>query len=275
MKLNRLVTGGLAWAGVALVVGVPLADVLLRPKNEALTVTSGSTATADAARVAVPVVVPAKTHAAAPIVVKTANSIRVTPAPSNDATAVASADATVAPGNAAPGIVAPGNAAPGKAAPWTDADLKDPVGHYLSTNKKLPDYITGGSQASPAPTANAAPASDAVTAPQMPAATAEAPVADPQTPASDLAAIAPEAPIVAPIPMPASARPKPQVVPPADSAPVTEADLKGWKSGSLEDYLRQQNLLTQSGGGANADVPLDQQDNAGHGGYYLPTDSGY
>jgi hypothetical protein len=46
-----------------------------------------------------------------------------------------------------------------------------------------------------------------------------------------------------PVPMPASARPTGDA-----PATVTEADLKGWKSGSLEDYLREHGLLN----GANA-----------------------
>jgi hypothetical protein len=48
--------------------------------------------------------------------------------------------------------------------------------------------------------------------------------------------------MVAPVPMPASARP----AAPAGGATATEADLKDWKSGSLEDYLRQRGLLSQS-----------------------------
>jgi hypothetical protein len=38
--------------------------------------------------------------------------------------------------------------------------------------------------------------------------------------------------------LPAKARPKP-VVP-----TITEDDFKGWKSGSLEDYLKQRGLLS-------------------------------
>jgi len=41
--------------------------------------------------------------------------------------------------------------------------------------------------------------------------------------------------------MPVSARPK---IAPAQT--VTEADLKDWKSGTLEDYLRQHNLLSNA-----------------------------
>ena len=58
----------------------------------------------------------------------------------------------------------------------------------------------------------------------------------------------PVVPDVPPVPMPASARPKPQALTPT----VTEADLKDWKSGSLEDYLKAHGLLADSAD--NADI---------------------
>jgi hypothetical protein len=111
------------------------------------------------------------------------------------------------------------------AQPAGDAGVSgDPVKDYLATNKSLPSYIT----------------------PAKPAAAGEQPVATTAPPAGAAApagangvASADPSAGAAPSPKPAASRPKPL---PAPS--VTEADLKGWKSGTLEDYLRQNGLLT-------------------------------
>jgi len=64
----------------------------------------------------------------------------------------------------------------------------------------------------------------------------------------------PVVPDVPPIPMPATARPRPQSV----AQTVTEADLKDWKSGTLEDYLRAHGLLADgANNGDTSGVPAD------------------
>lgn len=88
----------------------------------------------------------------------------------------------------------------------------DPIKDYLADGKPLPDYLTTGKASAPVAAASPQPA----------------PAALPR-PADAVAAT--------PAPKPAAARPKPT---------VTEADLKDWKSGTLEDYLRQKGLLNES-----------------------------
>jgi hypothetical protein len=121
------------------------------------------------------------------------------------------------------------------------------VKDYLATGKTLPSYLTpsaDGAPANPAPSAPTAPTLDTASV-----STAAAPAAGvaAAAPATITAVAAPPpptviaddpAPVTPPVPMPASARPKGE-----PAAPVTEADLKDWKSGSLEDYLRQHGLL--------------------------------
>lgn len=127
-----------------------------------------------------------------------------------------------------------------------------PVDQFLSKGKKLPSYISGG---------DAAPASTAtpVAAPSGPT---------PTPPATTDVASLPPVEIVAPVPMPASMRPKPRVaerplvvrpvngpVPPADV--VGRDELADWDSGSLADYLARKGLLNGSDEGYFAEeVPF-------------------
>jgi hypothetical protein len=114
---------------------------------------------------------------------------------------------------------------------------------YLATGKKLPDYITtapSSTEKAPAPQVVAAvPAKPAATtpAPAAPAAASAPAIASvPAPPAAEQVAATNPAP--APVPMAPAARPKPA------AKIVTEADLKDWKSGTLEDFLKQRGLLT-------------------------------
>jgi hypothetical protein len=134
----------------------------------------------------------------------------------------------------------------------------DAVKDYLAANKTLPSYITPSSPAKTADAAAAQPDSMTPAAQKLASTLSSEPSAN-QTaastsPASSVAAASPDGstdtsvatadtPIMtpAPVPMPVSARPK---VAPAQT--VTDADLKDWKSGTLEDYLRQHNLLANS-----------------------------
>jgi len=133
-----------------------------------------------------------------------------------------------------------------------DADSKDSaLQEYLATGKQLPDYITTTGASQPASAEPPAQASVTPTAPDAATAAPESPIAAPAVadaatalPVPAAEARPPEAmaavPPPAPVPLPVTARPKPAPV-------VGEAELKGWKSGTLEDYLKQQGLLTDGG----------------------------
>lgn len=244
MALNRRVTGALAWTGMALIVGVPAID-MLRPKdNETLAVQAPASASVSAPVLAIDPIVTAK--------------------------------------------------------PVTPRKLKlaDPVGAYTASGAPMPAYISETPlQADGAvkTTAPAATTSVAITkgAPVEvqtgTAAITPTPAGAEMNPANAETAIASVTPetgatseIVAPIPRPASARPKLQVLakaipPSAATVTATSADLSGWKSGTLDDYLRRNNLITPDNGGNGAAAvtstgpdKLPPRDT-----YYLPVNAGY
>jgi len=236
MSMRGKVTGALAWVGLVIVIAVPAAELV---SSRLIPMLTG----ASAAKVDSP------------------------------AEAVATAPAETAKGEAATAEPTPAAVAPAAAAPKPEAVSAKPadkphdsndtaLDEYLSSGRKLPDYLTAGKakgapgSAAPAAEAPAGPMNDtAATPPVAPADTAAASIepsatnADrPQPDAAaslDNAAPASETPVVAsappvvPVPLPAKARPKPVVAP-----TVTEDDFKGWKSGSLEDYLKQRGLLS-------------------------------
>lgn len=127
------------------------------------------------------------------------------------------------------------------------AGTGDAVDQFLSKGKKLPDYISGGDTAK-TPTPTTTPTAPAEPQPAVPA------------PAEEAVASLPEP--VAPVPMPATMRPKSQalvvetdrqVVSPRPGTPVppaevTGADLEDWESGSLADYLARRGLLSGQDG---------------------------
>lgn len=211
MKFNPKVTGGLAWAGLIVVLAVPSADMLTKSQGQAA---STVTSRVDAIR---------------------------------------TASTTAKPAAAAK--------------PASD----DPVDTYLSSGKKLPSYI------SDAPTAVAS--QKPVTTPRLVVPTTPAR----QAPASsvEVASLDAAAPAVAPVPYPASMRPKAPVAPAAsavadDEAPLIldedlvkrretavaevlsdDPDVAGpagivrgdqleeWDSGSLAQYLERRGLLSE------------------------------
>lgn len=218
--LNRRLTGGLAWAGLLLVIGVPSADLITRNFSAPGEAATDAAVVAPAAK---PAIVPAKT-------------VEVAAKPA-------------AKPSALPPIV-PARPQPAKPQPAADpivtASTGDagPVDQYLSKGKKLPSYISGGDSAT---------------------LVAVTPDAGEPAQTTEVANLAP-AELVAPIPMPASMRPKDRPVligPVADRpvvirpgrGPVPPADvvgaeeLEGWESGSLADYLARQRLLNGSDGG--------------------------
>lgn len=216
MKFDAKVKGGLAWAGLFVVLAVPSADILFGDKD-----------------------------ASAPASVESAR--------------VASVTDTVEP-SAAPALKVPSVKKP-VADPAAVAS-SDPVDTYLSTGKKLPDYISDG--ASPAPVAVTVPkatgtASDTTEVASLPEV---APIPLPRTarPVATVAAAPAEAPVVI-VDTPQVANVRPPAVPPA---PVISGDqLEEWDSGSLADYLERKGLLS------GEPVPQEASDSYDPDGFYL------
>ncbi|KFC66387.1 hypothetical protein FF80_02650 [Devosia sp. LC5] len=232
MQIDRRITNGLAWAGALLVVGIPAADLL-----SAQFLGNGQAAQVAVIEPVAPVPAPASQRPDEPVKVAEAPPVKLaTPAPT------------------------------------AAANPADPLNAYLQSGKKLPSYITGGTE-------ETAPAAPAVTAPVKPVpATAAAeparpPITTPAAPAPvatdpvQVASLPPDK--IAPVPMPLSMRPKPVaayapvapsqqvVVRPAPPVAVTADDLQDWESGPLSEFLasRQQ----------QAEAPQDYRP----GGFYL------
>lgn len=160
----------------------------------------------------------------------------------------------------------------------TAATGADPVTDFVKSGKKLPSYISGNdSPAVETATVPATPVKKPGTVTINPDGTIDMPVTTlPATTGSEAATIKPDA--IAPVPLPASARPQRQTVttlptpaeapliidenqvattgplPPADIAPgdqlVTGDELEEWDSGSLADYLARKGLMSDASGNA-------------------------
>lgn len=221
MQIDRRITNGLAWAGAALVVAVPLADFV-----------TGQLTTQKQAQVAL-----VETAVVAPL-----------PAPASQRPHAVAARPTVTT-PAAPAVKPVPVAAP-QPDPVTTASTDRPasgsgdaVDAFLKSGRALPSYISDA-PSSPAASTDSAqqpiavPAS-AVTVPTQPA---TAPVAAPTT--VTVAAVAPAR--VAPMPMPASMRPAtpaPVLIVDEPAVPVvtpdmvSASDLEDWESGPLSEFL--------------------------------------
>jgi hypothetical protein len=238
MQIDRRITNGLAWAGLFIVVAVPVADAvsgqLMGEPNRI------AVASIDAPAVLVaPVPAPLSQRPHAPAARPAIETAAVAPAK------------PVAPAAVKP--VIPAAAKPVAAAnPVVDS--------FLSSGKPLPSYITGDHDApqQAAATSAAAPAASkpVATTPIQTAAVPGQPVAPPQT-AVDPIEVATLTPAkVAPMPMPLSMRPKPVarplasqsnediVLPPDvvagnDARPIVVDDLQDWESGPLSEFLAQ------------------------------------
>ncbi|MDB5527685.1 MAG: hypothetical protein JWR51_788 [Devosia sp.] len=245
MQINRRITNGLAWAGLFVVVAVPVADAVSRqlmgdePQFAVATV-------AELPRAEAPVPAPLSQRPHAPVI----------------------ETAAIAP--AQPPVVK--QVVPAAAKPVAAANPV--VDSFLSSGKKLPSYITGGDDepaqavVAPAPAKPVAPAvtkpivapvETAVVAPAKPVVAPEAPVAiDPV----EVAALAPAN--IAPMPMPLSMRPTPVtrplatmprnddiVLPPEvlannNAQPAVVDDLRDWESGPLSEFLARRRAQQQS-----------------------------
>lgn len=267
MKIDRRVTNGLAWAGVFIVVGVPVADILsaqfLGDPVERMPQAAVVAAVTPAAAVA-PVPAPlSQRPAAAP---KPATQVAaVAPAPAKPVTP---AKAPTKPVAAAP--AKPAAATPAKPAATPAAQTADVVDAYLQSGRKLPGYITDDS-ASPTPARVAAtpPArTPIITEPAAPAAPTQAvdPVQVAAIPAKE-----------APVPMPLSMRPEPITVPIAVAAPapalvvvpptgnvpvppasITARDLEDWESGPLAEFLAERQQQGEANGYHEGGFFLDE-----------------
>ena len=232
MQIDRRITNGLAWAGLFIVVAVPVADAVsgqLMGDQGQIAVASID---APAALVA-PIPAPLSQRPHAP-----------TARPAIETAAVAPAKPVV------PVVVKPVAAAN----PIVDS--------FLSSGKPLPSYITGGheppQQAAATPAAAPAAPKPVVAAPVQTAAVPGQPTAPAAAPAAvdpiEVATLTPAK--IAPTPMPLSMRPKsiarpvasqpnedivlpPEMVAGNDARPVVVDDLQDWESGPLSEFLAQ------------------------------------
>lgn len=262
MKLNSKLTGGLAWAGLIVVLAVPSADMLMGKGGDAAK-EPGTTSGTEAVRTAV-----------------------VTPAATK------------------PVFTAPAATTPAKVpAIETAAKGADPVETYVQSGKKMPSYISDA----PAETAAEEPApTTKLVVPGVPSQTqtqiaaTKPPVAGTSVDVANVKQMHPE--LVAPIPYPASKRPRtpltattpaitttptvpvvaateePLIVDETtvqrreeavarvldDDVQVTrvqprieEDQLEEWDSGSLAEYLERKGLMTNQAQATNADVDPD------------------
>lgn len=219
MKLNSKVTGGLAWAGLVLVLAVPSADMLTKPSAKSVTVTSDMDAI--------------ETASVTPVVKPVAPATRK---PAAATTAVTDAvDDYVSSGKKLPSYI---SNAPATAAqePATTKPLVVPTTTTASTPAVNPDgtfaddYQAGLAAVAPEPyPASMRPKPTTSTA-ALPAGDEAPLIIDEEQLAQREAAIRPVEPFV-----------------PAESEQIiTEDELEEWDSGSLADYLERRGLISGS-----------------------------
>lgn len=222
MQINRRLTNGLAWAGLFVVVAVPVADAI---SGQLM----GDRATANIAMVGEEAPVPAPLSQRPDAPVKSATQV-----------------AAIAPAKPVPQTAAVKPAATAGA-----------VDNFLTSGKKLPSYITDA-DAPAAVASTPAPAKPVVTAPVETVAVAPQPIVAPAPTAVEPVAVDPVEVAtltpqhIAPVPMPLSMRPQPVtrplasdrdiVLPPEvvarnDAPVVVVDDLQDWESGPLSDFL--------------------------------------
>ena len=205
MKIDRRITNGLAWAGVVLVVGVPVADVVSAQLM-------GERVGGQTAQVAMIEPVAPAAEPAAPV--------QLAPVP------VAASERPAAPA-----------AKPAPAAEDT-VQTGSVVDNYLKSGKALPGYITGADSAPPpvVPSQPKAAASVAAPVADDPVAVATlgsgkvAPIPMPLSMRPEPVLIVPDQNTSRSIQVSPSANPR-------SSASVTYDDLSDWESGPLSEFL--------------------------------------
>ncbi len=234
MELNRRrITNGLAWAGAALIVAIPTADLIAR-----------QFAPADEPQVAIVQEAPVVETAAPPETTSPEPTAPSQPAPTPDPVNTAAA-----------------------------AGTGDAVDTFLQSGRDLPSYISGGNAprapADPAPAPRpaasqpapvASPQTQPAAQPTRPVIATPRPVTGFPTPASErpTIAVAPTpAPVVQPV-VPPLIIDRPPVVNSAGPV-VTAQDLEDWETGPLSDFL------ANRGGQRSDAVPGDYEP----GGFWL------
>lgn len=229
MKLNSKVTGSLAWAGLALVLAVPSADILTRPQANSATITSDMDAVrtasiTPAAKPAVKPVVPAARRPAGADVAATGNGTDVV-------------DDYVSSGKKLPSYISDAPAGTGAQRPATGKPLIVPTNTAETPPVKPDGTFAGDAEANvvvavvpPKPyPASMRPKPTTVTA-ALPA-NDEAPlIIDEENLERREAALQPADPF--------EADDSPQI--------ITEEQLEEWDSGSLAEYLERRGLISDS-----------------------------
>lgn len=233
MKLNSKVTGGLAWAGLVLVLAVPSADILTKPQANSATITSDM----DAVRTAsiTPAAAPAAKPAVKPVVPATRKPAGADVAVTGKGTDVV--NDYISSGRKLPSYISDAPAGAGAQQPAASQPLIVPTNTAKTPLVKPDGTFAGDAEASmvvavvpPKPyPASMRPKPTTVTA-TLPA-NEEAPlIIDEQDMERREAALRPTRPFD------------------ADDAPqiITEDQLEEWDSGSLAEYLERKGLISDS-----------------------------
>jgi hypothetical protein len=234
MKLNSKVTGGLAWAGLVLVLAVPSADMLTKPSAKSATIRSGMDAieTASVSPVVKPVVKPGVPATREPVVTEAAAGTDVV-------------DDYLSSGKKLPSYIsdAPADVAqePATTKPLVVPTTTMPLVVPKTTTAATPEVTAEGTFASDYKADVAAVAPKPYPASMRPAPT----TATAALPANN------EAPLIIDeeelAQREAAIRPVEPFVPVESEQIVTEDELEEWDSGSLAEYLERKGLISESG----------------------------
>lgn len=236
MKLNSKVTGGLAWAGLVLVLAVPSAEMLTKPSANSATITSDMDAmeTASAAPAVKPVV-----PAARPVV----------PVARQDASGGDAVEEYISSGKKLPSYIS--DAPSAVSVPATVKPAVVPAAP--TTTAVQPDGTFAGDAALAVASAN--PTVAAVAPVPYPASMRPGP-----SPAATAALAVGDAPLIvdenALARREAALRPVEPIASAGSPDIVTQDQLEEWDSGSLADYLERKGLL--SGATERLDSQFDE-----------------
>ncbi len=273
MKLNSKLTGGLAWAGLIIILAVPSADMLTKGGgNKAATMTSDMTAveTAGVAPVAAPATAPRV------VLARPGEEPEIIPAQNEDPV-----EEYLSSGKELPSYIsdAPAELATGEAAP---------VPQLVAPKLDAPAPVDVAAVAADTPVANAG----QVAPLPYPASMRPSPAA---TPAPTIAPVTTLAPVTtasaAPATAPATTLGEPVVIVDEDlvarreaavanvlddepsefedPSVVSEEELEEWDSGSLAEYLERRNLISGGGDEASTDFEDDFDSEFDDDGFFL------
>ncbi len=247
MQLDRrTITNGLAWAGAALIIAIPAADLIARQFSS---------------EPQVAVVEDATTRPAPDL--PTASAERPAPATSNSAATPAPQSVATSPAQA-------------------NATSGDAVDTYLQSGRELPSYISGGSggASAPAPVQTAAVPAQQTQSVQPPATQNQQPARPVITPPRAVSGfptpvserprvVAAQTPVIQPaVPAPVAQPAVPPLIINTPAPVVTAQDLEDWETGPLSDFLANRNGQRPAPAPSTYDGNgfwLDQGPNAGRG----------